>query len=135
MPCEILEHTADVRVRVHAATPEVLFADALVAMVEILGPTGYGSEPPATVEVSIEAPDITALLIDFLNEVLLETTLRKTAFRDVAVHSISETGLRATLSGQRFASLGRDIKAVTWHEADVRRNRNREWETVIVFDI
>lgn len=104
-------------------------------MAEILGPTGSGSGPAETAEITLEAPDLTALLIDFLNEVLLESTLRKTAFRDVAVHRISETGLRATLSGQRFASLGRDIKAVTWHEADVRRNRNREWETVIVFDI
>ncbi len=135
MPYEILEHTADIRVRVHAATLEELFADALAAMTEILGPTESGTGHADTIAVSIEAPDITALLIDFLNEVLLETALRKTAFPDVAVHHITETSITGTLSGQRFASLRRDIKAVTWHEADVRRNRNQEWETMIVFDI
>ncbi|KUL31548.1 archease [Chlorobium limicola] len=135
MPYEILEHTADIRVRVHASKLEELFADALAAMTKILGPTESGTGNADTIAVSIEAPDITALLIDFLNEVLLETTLRKTAFPDVAVHSLTETSITATLSGQRFASLRRDIKAVTWHEADVRRNRNQEWETMIVFDI
>jgi len=135
MPYEILEHTADVRVHVHAASLVELFSDAVQAMNEILDPTLPEQAKVVTAEISLEAPDVTALLIDFLNDVLLQTQLQRTTFRDIALHTFTDTSLRATLSGQRFASLGRDIKAVTWHEAEIRRNRNREWKTVIVFDI
>lgn len=135
MPHEILEHTADVRVRVHAARLEELFSDAVLAMNEILDPTLPQQAETVTADISFEAPDLTALLIDFLNDVLLQTELQRTAFRDIVFHTFTETALRATLSGSRFECLRCDIKAVTWHEADVRRNSRDEWETIIVFDI
>ncbi|WP_449258048.1 archease [Chlorobium limicola] len=135
MPHEILEHTADFRVRVYAATAQMLFSDALRAMNDILGPTLLKEKSYVTAVIMLEAPDLTALLIDFLNDVLLQTELQRTAFRDIVFHTFTETALRATLSGSRFECLRCDIKAVTWHEADVRRNSRDEWETIIVFDI
>ena len=135
MPYEILEHTADVRVRVHAGTLEALFSDAVRAMNEILGPAILQEDSAVTAEIALEAPDATALLIDFLNDVLLQTELQRTAFRNIAFHTFTATALRATLSGSRFGTLRRDIKAVTWHEADLHENRNGEWETMMVFDL
>lgn len=135
MPYEILEHTADIRVRVHATTLEELFSDAVRSMNEILGPTAQKEDKTITTEIELETPDTTALLIDFLNDLLLQTALQRTTFHDIAFHIITERALRATLSGCRFSNLRRDIKAVTWHEADVRRNSRSEWETMIVFDI
>jgi SHS2 domain-containing protein len=135
MPCEWLEHTADIRVRIYGKTLEELFADALKAMTEILAPTDREPKQADQRPISIQASDVTSLVIDFLNAVLLETTLRKTAYRQVTFHALAETGLRALLSGFRFESLGRDIKAVTYHEANVHKNQNGDWETQIVFDL
>jgi SHS2 domain-containing protein len=135
MPYEWLEHTSDVRIRVHGSTLEKLFSDALKAMTEILAPRECEPRQADQRSISIQAPDVTSLLIDFLNAALLETTLRKTAYRQVTFHALTESGLRAALSGFRFASMGEDIKAVTYHEAHVHKTESGDWETLLVFDL
>jgi SHS2 domain-containing protein len=103
MPYEIPEHAADVRVRVHAGTLEALFSDAVRAMNEILGSALLQEDSAVTAEIALEAPDATALLIDFLNDVLLQTGLQRTAFRNIASHttaaSIHLNPLQAGLAG------------------------------------
>jgi SHS2 domain-containing protein len=130
-----LEHTADTRLRIESGSREELFSDALGAMNELLAPEQQ--KPPVFQQCSIclTASDTTALLVDFLNAVLLETTLRKTVFNQVSFRKITEKELSAILKGRRFRKLARDIKAVTYHEADVRINNKGNLETVLVFDL
>ncbi len=39
------------------------------------------------------------------------------------------------LRGFAVSSLDEDIKAVTYHEAEVKETEDRKWETMIVLDI
>jgi SHS2 domain-containing protein len=135
MTYKILEHTADVRMIVQADSLDELFSDAVYGMMKIIEPRTGNNKKAIERMISLEAMDATALLIDFLNEVLLSTHLNREIYNEVIFKSLSERSLEATLFGVIALSLGEDIKAVTYHEADVKKKEDGTWETMLVFDI
>jgi SHS2 domain-containing protein len=132
---ELVHHIADVRLRVAAPALEELFRDAVRGMYAVMrGASERDSRPvQRTIEVD-ESPDTTALLVDFLNEVLNRAQIGHELFTDVLFTRFDGTSLTATLSGIAPASFEEDVKAVTYHEADVRRE-GEAWTTMLVFDL
>ena len=135
MPYKILGHTADVRMIVQGKTLEEFFRDAVLGMMEIVKPKFDEPEKNIQRNIELEAPDTTALLVDFLNEVLFNANANKEGYAEINFKKLSENSLEAELSGRTVQSFGEDIKAATYHEADVKKNEKGEWETVIIFDI
>ena len=86
-------------------------------------------------EIEIESIDITALLIDFLSELLSLMHQNKVLFCKVQFEQLSETYLKAEVSGFEVSGFDEDVKAVTYHEADIKLNEDGEYETAIVLDI
>lgn len=143
MPSEILKHTADLRIRVWADSLERLFQDAVFGMMGVLKENfkpqalnhKKSTNPELKREIKIKAGDQTALIVDFLNEALTMAQTNKEVYTGVKFNKISETELEAELNGIPVDEFDEDIKAVTYHEADVRQNESGEWETMLVFDI
>lgn len=130
---ELMQHTADVRMRVTAPAREELFADALRGLMSVVEPEGVTTDA-VSAEIELEAPDVTVLLVDFLNEALTRAHVRRESYVDVAFRHLNDTALSATLTGVRVQGFGEDVKAVTYHEADVDK-REGQWSTLLVFDI
>jgi SHS2 domain-containing protein len=132
---EILNHTADIRVRITATSLPSLFKESLQAMNQILKTENdQGDQASIKKMIEVSSFDSTALLIDFLSEVLTETLISNVLFGAVDFINLEETTLMAQLAGYRIDAFDEDIKAVTYHEADVIEN-NGTWSTLIVFDI
>lgn len=129
---ELIAHTADVRLRITSETLEGLFADALQALTEFMQPE-YLDEPSSTA-IELEAADTTSLLVDFLGEVLTKCHVRLEAYTSVAFASLTATSLRATVTGRRVRAFEEDVKAVTYHEAEVVQ-QDGGWSTMLVLDI
>jgi SHS2 domain-containing protein len=129
---ELVHHTADVRFRVSAATLDGLFADALRALTSFTQPEWI--DEPAEAVIELESADATALLVDFLGEVLTRSHVAREAYTDVAFDELSSTHLRATVRGRRVRGFEEDVKAVTYHEAEVVFD-GVNWSTMLVFDI
>ena len=129
---ELIAHTADVRFRITSETLERLFADALHALTEFMQPE-YVDET-VSADVAIESGDTTSLLVDFLGEALTRSHVHREAYRDATFQSLTATSLRATLIGRRVRGFGEDVKAVTYHEAEVVQ-RDGMWKTMLVLDI
>ena len=129
---EIVQHTADVRLRVSASTIEELFRDALRGLTAVMRPSAGGS--PITRTIQVEALDRTALLIDFLGDALLRTHIDYAAFDDVVFTTLTDVAVDAQLSGFAPVEFDEDVKAVTYHEANVRFEHGL-WMTTIVLDI
>lgn len=130
---EVLQHTADVRLHVEAPTLEELFRDAMRGMYAVMRPNGDGPAIRRTIRVE-DSADLTSLLVDFLNEVLHRAHVGREWFTDVTFTRLDETNAEAEVSGTAPASFEEDVKAVTYHEANVRR-AGETWETTLVFDI
>lgn len=130
---EIVHHTADLRLNVGAPSLEELFRESLRAMTDCMRPAGIGQ--PAQRTITVQAPDATALLVDFLNEVLWLAHVHHEVFERAEFRVLAGTHLEAALSGHRAAEFGEDIKAVTYHEADIVQTGAGQWRTTLVFDI
>lgn len=136
MPYEIQKHTADVRLRVRGNTAEELFSEALKGMMNIMKHESYSMKQKRIERsITVYASDRTALLVDFLNEALSLAQIHKEVYFNVAFSTFSEIALEAALLGAKVNEFDEDIKAATYHEADVRQNEKGEWETMLVLDI
>ena len=85
--------------------------------------------------VEITALDSTCLLIDFLSEVLSVSYTQKAIFCEVVFLDFTPHHTIAEIRGKKTQGFDEEIKAVTYHEADVRKNKRDQWATLIIFDI
>lgn len=134
MSYEILGHTADVRLKVSGKNLEELFQSALAGMTEIMQPKISSRGETSIEKISLDARDSTILLINFLSECLTLSHINK-VFYQAKFSALTETKLDVELDGMAIENFERDIKAVTFHEVEVRKNENGEFETNVIFDI
>ena len=135
MPYKIIPHTADVRLHVNAANQKALFRDALQGLMGVMDPKIVNRKSQIVRPFTLHAVDRTALLIDFLNEVLTQAQTEKETYRAMRFTKLADTELEAELTAFPVSEFGEDVKAVTYHEANVRQNAQGEWETRLVLDI
>ncbi len=129
---EILQHTADIRISVTAPSIDALFAEALLALMEVMG--GEALSAPVEETLTLHSIDRTSLFVDFLNAALLRCHLRRQRYTSASFSRLTETSLAATLHTVPISEFAEDVKAVTYHEADVRCGPDG-WTTDLVLDI
>ena len=133
----LIPHISDIQLKVEAPTLERLFISALDGMNSILNPN-YRLElnrHSLVQEFSTSSVDTTALLIDFLSTVLTLSYVHRVIFHTVDLITIEDNALNVHLIGTKVDRFTEDIKAVTYHQAEVITNDRGNYETNIVFDI
>jgi SHS2 domain-containing protein len=134
---ELFEHTADLGLRVEAASLAALLAEAATGLFEIIAGDLSQIRPRITRSFSIPGDDPAYLLLDWLGELHAAFEIEHLLFGefDVAVH---ERGLTATARGEPYDparhTLAHEIKAITQHELDVRRSPSG-WIATLIVDI
>ncbi len=112
---ELLEHTAEVRLRVRAPSFGELVAEAgrAVARLEL------GREPPPPQplyrELDIRSPDREALLVDWLNELIWLAETERWIATEFDVHTATDTTLQVRMRGAPVKEAPARIKAATFH--------------------
>lgn len=135
---EFLSHTADVRMRVWGRTIQELFQNALRGVSFYLksSPPRENSVKKERVRVSLEAVDVNSLLIEFLSEVIARSDIENMVFTDVSFENFGENFLTGEFSGMRIDGFDNEIKAVSYHEVDIKKNPETGFfETLLVLDI
>jgi SHS2 domain-containing protein len=135
MPFEVLEHTSDFRIKASGRNLAELFAAALAGLSSFLKRDCAALKPSVKRQVSLPAGDLTSLLIDFLNEALRLSATNKEIYNEVVFSLLSEQGLKAELLGAKVGDFDDEIKAVTYHQADVKKNADGTWGSEIIFDL
>lgn len=137
MSIEYLSHTADITMYIQAKTLEGLFKNGVKGMGNILkeGFCESSHKIDTKVMIEVKATDHTSLLIDFLSDVLSQSYIENVVFWDIEIIELKAYKIRAKLSGTQVGTYDEDIKAVTYHEANVAKNDNGFWSTSIIFDI
>ena len=132
---EELAHTADLEIRVWGEDLVSLFRQAAAGMTQLSGVEGL-TEGISSVQqnISLKAMDIEGLLILFLEELLYRLTEDYMAYEIKKLSISSKYTLKAELTGAQIKSYQRDIKAVTYHNLNIR-NTAEGYEVNIVFDI
>jgi SHS2 domain-containing protein len=131
----LLEHTADVGMRVRGPTLAAVIGRATEGLAEIAGlwRPGRGEE----VEVEIEAADPGALLVDWLNEVLYLLEARSAMLCGARVDEAGDGHVAGKVCLRPLEEEeveGTHVKAATLHGLDVRL-RSEGWVATVYLDI
>lgn len=126
-----VEHTAEVKLHIEAASEDAVFTDALAALGELIG--DGPAEVSVSREVSLAAPDRAALLAAWLDELvyLAET-------EDLVPDGVERLQLAGdTLAASVRAHRGQPrhfVKGATYHELAFER-AGAGFRATVVFDV
>lgn len=132
---ELIPHMADIRLKIEGSTQSNLLKSALQGMAILIKKDFKNYAPTLNEKITIQSPDQTSLLIDFLSEILTKNYTLHAVFYKIEFIQLSHTNLCAIIKGVKIQQFDKDIKAVTYHEANVLKNKLGNLETIIVFDI
>ena len=143
MKYKILEHKADIKIKVFGKTLEGLFKNAVWAMASILVKSLKFKVKSLRLKKIITTKSINeeVLLVDFLNDILGESQINQAIYPEIRLIDFQPEGLqgmaylKAEISGYKIGRFDEDIKAVTYHDLSIRQNENGVWEATILFDV
>lgn len=134
---EVFEHTADLGIRVRAATLDGLMADAARGLFAVIAGDLAQIVPREERAFTVPGTDPVWLLHDWTSELLAAFEIDRLLLREFSV-VVDAAGLRATAKGERFDpsrhELAHEVKAVTQHLLDVHQ-APEGWEATFIVDI
>jgi SHS2 domain-containing protein len=126
------EHVGEVQMRVEAPTLADLFAQAGRALAELLAGPPDSDAPRESENVTVEATDREALLAEWLNELIFRSEVRRCAFTDLRVTSISDRELQARIAGVPIQNPRVAVKAATLHGLHIQEQPGGYAATVVL---
>lgn len=131
---EVLEHTADLKILAFGKDKKDVFLNMLLGMTE-----GQRAEikdkKKIKRKIEIKSLDSKTLLVDFLSEALYLSQVNKEIYSDARFTKFIDTKIEGELLGQKVERFGLDIKAVTYHDLDIRQKKDGTWKATVLFDI
>src|SRR5262249_53810492 len=124
-------HTAEIELAVHADTPEQVLAEAARALAELIS-LGRDGEPQSR-HVAIDAVDLGALLVEWLEELIFLADTEGFVPERVDELGLRDTSLTATLVG-RSGPIEPLVKAATYHGLRFACD-DGVWQARVVLDV
>lgn len=134
---EIIEHTADIGIRVKGETLEDLFKNAALAMFDIICEVPAQKNPKSTdIEIKQQADNLGELFINWLNELLSLSAAKGLIFTDFKFQEITEKNIQALASAQdiKHYKINTEIKAATYHRLNITKKLG-VWQAEVIFDV
>jgi len=134
---ELLEHTADLGVRVRGESLGDLFENAGLMLFDLLVDLAP-VRPRSKWKVSVAAQDPETLFVQWLRELLNAFYVKKRIFCRLEIAKINEKSLAASCWGEVFNrkrhTVLTEIKAATYHDLSVKRE-DSGWVAEVIFDV
>jgi SHS2 domain-containing protein len=134
----LLDHTADLGVRIRGTNPADLFESACKTLDYIIFGIVPPAENPCSRKISLSGNDLADLMVRWLSEILYLFDGEHLVVANADIHTISTTELKATLTTIPFDpdyhEVLREIKAVTYHRIKVTREKGI-WTAEVIFDL
>ena len=134
---EILDHTADIRIRIKAKDLGGLFINAARAMFEIIAdspqPTAHSAK---IIRIKLESEDLEELFVTWLNELLSLSAAKELIFSQFNLGKIDKNGLEAEVGGEDIGNykVNTEIKAATYHQLKIEE-ADKGWQAEVIFDV
>ena len=141
MPYEILDHTADIMLRITAATREQLCDEARLALYAVVGelfaaPTD--TDPSQAVTIIVEGRDFAEVMHDWMSELLFWLEGRGRFCIPVGPFAVTDQRLQVPVTAvpldRAACRFDREVKAVTYHQLDAGPTPHG-WSATVILDI
>ncbi len=136
---ELLQHTADIRLKLQGEDLEGILRAGLAGLFEIISGISKFSPVKQKWEKSfsfeIESKDSETLIVDFLNEALFVVETEKMLPVAVGFEELTEDRAKGKFFLTPDFPAQKHVKAATYHELEIIKNNQGLLETVITLDI
>jgi SHS2 domain-containing protein len=134
---EILDHTADIGLIVHGKDLKSLFENAGEGFFDLITDLS-AVKTRVNKRILLAGESLERLMVDWLSELLYLHEVEYLLFKEFAVESIGENGLKGVVKGEPFQEgvhvIKTEIKAVTYHQIKVEKVKEG-WKAQIIFDL
>ncbi len=135
---ELIEHTADIGIRVKGNDLADLFKNVSLAMFDIIAEKVKDCADFKIKEFHMqqEAANPDELLINWLNELLSLSAAKQAIFYEFNFHKINEHNLQAVAFAcdNKAYKVNVEIKAAIYHELEVKKSGSG-WLAKVIFDV
>lgn len=133
----IIEHTADIGIRVKAKSLESLFKYSAAAVFELSCrkiKKAYGK--PKIFFISLRAANSEELFVCWLNELLSLSQARAVVFSSFRINELDAFHVKAEAGAYPASDYKteKEIKAATYHKLKIRKKQGG-WEAEVIFDV
>ena len=136
-PYHAIDHTADLGLVIIGAGEGELFSNAALAVFDLITDLAR-VEPREMRKIAVEGDSREDLLINFLREVLYLYNGERWLLKQARIIRIGERSLHAEVMGEpyddRKHEIYKEIKAVTYHQTEVRKAQDG-WTAKVIFDV
>ncbi len=137
MKYTLIDHTADLGVRVEGADPGDLFRGMAMAMLDQLTELD-ALEGVDETEIAVEGEDWPDLMVNWLRELLYLWFGEEKLVKKIEILSISERRMSARVSADPYDpakhTIKKEIKAATYHQLQVNEGPSG-WDARVIFDL
>ena len=134
---ELVDHTADLGIRVWADDIKGLFEEAARALFDIITDLTK-VEAHLKREIVIQGSSREELMVAWLNELLYLYEVERLLFRDFSIAEIDEGTVTGMANGEECDKarhpIKTEVKAVTYHQLEIKEHGER-WQARVIFDI
>ena len=134
---EIIEHTADIGIRVKGRTLAELFINAASALFDIIAEKKTNTRSrPASIRIQQTADSQEELLKNWLNELLFLSQTKELIFTDFKIDELTPAAIKARGIGSAAQDfrINVEVKAATFHQLKIEKADNA-WQAEIIFDV
>ncbi len=134
---ELIEHTADIGIRVKGSDLKELFRNAAAAMFDIIAEK---KEPEikkqAEIKIKQKADNLEELFVNWLNELLSLSATKELIFSGFQINKVDKNTLQAVAMGEDIKNykVNTEIKAATYHELKLEKSSGG-WQAEVIFDV
>lgn len=139
------KHTADIKIRFEVDEFSQIFQEAINALNEYLTPR-FKDEKERIIEINIESISLETLVVDFLNEIIGLLQIEKFLPQTIEIKEQNFFGqqkdnqndlffLKGKLKGKTYDKIYKDIKAATYHNLNLLKNKDNKLILEVVLDI
>lgn len=145
---ELIEHTADIGIRLKAKSLEELFKRAALAMFDIIAekkPSVTSNQSLEKIIIKQKADSLDELFVNWLNELLSLSATKEIIFSDFRIIKLTEKSIEAVALGKDTADykVNVEIKAATYHELKIEKCDSDKpakvsvagWQVQVIFDV
>jgi len=134
---QIIEHTADIGIRVKSFFLAGLFKKAGLAIAGISLERQKLQYPEKhKIAIRQKAANLEELFVNWLNELLSVSAVESLAFENIRINQINENFVDAIAIGSdmRNYKVNTEIKAATYHQLKVKKT-GLIWQAEVIFDV
>jgi SHS2 domain-containing protein len=133
----LLDHTADLGILVYGGDLEELFTNAGKVFFGIITDLRRVRESTERT-IRVESSNLEDLMVNWLGELLYLHDVDGLLFRSFSIDELGDGTMKARARGEVFQEerhvIKTEIKAVTYHQIQVKKERGR-WVARIIFDL